>query len=238
MRMRLLLASLLLGASIASALAAPSRIIVLRHGEKADDWKLCAVGAQRAEALARYYLGRGAAKSFFAAGEQPEALYAITLHTLQLLSPAAATWNQPITLYSVVPQPRETPEDFTKALNRRTQEAARAILDDPAFAGKTVVMVWEHHHIANAALEAQFAGEKVTLRQLLKLDTLPDVPDTWPDDTYDYFWIVDFADKSDTPIKFSMLKQEFGASFPGVPSNDWGKPDGLTAASGCETKPD
>ena len=136
-----------------------------------------------------------------------------------------------------MPEPGQTPGEFTEALNRRTQEAARHVLTDPALAGKTVVMVWEHHHIANAALEAKFPGEKVTLRQLLKLDTLPNVPDTWPTETYDYFWIVDFA-RSGTPAKFSMLKQEFGASFPGVPSNDWGKPDGLTAASGCETKPD
>ena len=68
MPMRLMLATMLLGACIASALATPSRIIILRHGEKADDWKLCAVGAQRAEALALNYLGRGAAKSLFAAG--------------------------------------------------------------------------------------------------------------------------------------------------------------------------
>ena len=99
-------------------------------------------------------------------------------------------------------------------------------------------MVWEHHHIANAALEAKFAGENVTLRQLLKLDSLPDVPATWPDDTYDYFWIVEYSEGSDAPTSFSMLKQDFGASFPGVPSNDWGAPDGLAAASGCETKPD
>ena len=130
MRMRLLLATMIVGATVASAIAAPSRIIILRHGEKADDWKLCAVGAQRAEALALNYLGRAAAKSLFAAGEEPAALYAITLHTLQLLSPAAATWHQLITLYSVVPQPRQTSDDFTKALNRRTQEATRSVLAD------------------------------------------------------------------------------------------------------------
>jgi hypothetical protein len=133
---RLMLAALLLGASIAPAFAAPSRIIILLHGEKADAWKLCAVGAARAEALARNYLGRGAAKSLFAAGEEPAALYAITLHTLQLLSPAAATWHKPITLYSVVPQPRQTSEAFTKALNRHKQEAARHLLADPALAAR------------------------------------------------------------------------------------------------------
>ena len=112
------------------------------------------------------------------------------------------------------------------------------ILANPALNGKTVVMVWEHKHIANEKLETSFEGEQVTLRQLFKLDILPGVPKTWPTDTYDYFWIVDFPDNSNVPSKFSMVKQEFGASFPKVPSNDWGAPDGLDAASGCKLSPD
>ena len=81
-------------------------------------------------------------------------------------------------------------------------------------------------------------GEKAELRQLLKLDSLPDVPATWPDENFDYFWIVEFPANSSEPSKFSMLKQEFGASFANVPSNDWGALDGLDESSGCETKPD
>jgi hypothetical protein len=232
MPIRLVLAIILFGACIGSAFATPSRIIILRHGEKADDWKLCDVGEQRADALARFYLGRDAAKSLFGAGDEPASFYAITLHTLELASPAASTWDKPIVLYSAVPG--ATKDAFTEALNRRTQEAVRDLLADQALDGKTVVMIWEHHHIANAELEAKFAGEKVTLRQLLKLDTLPDVPATWPEETFDYFWIVDFAPGSDAPAKFSMVKQEFGADFPNVPANDWGTPDGLEATSGCE----
>lgn len=57
-------------------------------------------------------------------------------------------------------------------LNRRTQEAAAALLGNPVWQGKTVVMVWEHDHIADAKLEKKFPGEAVTLRQLLHLDTL------------------------------------------------------------------
>ena len=101
-----------------------------------------------------------------------------------------------------------------------------------------MVLVWEHKHIANEELDAKFENERegVTLRQLLKLDILPGVPKTWPDDTYDYFWIVDFPENSNVPSKFSMVKQEFGTSFPRVPTNDWGAPDGLDSASGCKTK--
>ncbi len=230
---RLILA-LFLVAIVQTAIAAPARIIILRHGEKADAWKLCEVGEQRATALALTYLGRNANKSLFANGEEPASFSAITLHTAELTSPAASSWNKPIMFFSVLPETKQ--EDFTKALNSRTQEAARDLLTNPAFNGKTVVVVWEHKHIANAALETAFKSESVTLRQLLSLDTLPGVPKTWPDDTYDYFWIVDFAANSNVPSKFTMMKQEFGTSFPTVPSNDWGTPDGLGPSSGCVAK--
>ena len=230
--------TLVLAAFASSAIAAPARIIILRHGEKADAWKLCEIGEQRAKALALNYLGRDAVKSLFAEGEEPAFFFAVTLHTAELASPSVASWNKPIILYSAMPQAGQSKEDFTTALNRRTQEAARNVLANPTLDGKTVVMVWEHKHIANEALEAKFENEAVTLRQLFKLDILPGVPKTWPGANYDYFWIVDFPANSNVPSKFAMMKQEFGASFPRVPSNDWDTPDGLDAASGCkpETK--
>lgn len=235
MLIRLVLA-LLLAAFAQAAIAAPARIIILRHGEKADAWKLCEIGEQRAKALALTYLGKGATKSLFAQGEDPAFFFAITLHTVELASPSVASWNKPVILYSAVPEPGQSKEDFTKVLNQRTQEAARGLLVNPALKGKTVVVVWEHKHIANEELDTKFEREGVTLRQLLNLDILPGVPKTWPDDTYDYFWIVDFPADSNVPSKFTMVKQEFGTSFPRVPSNDWGAPDGLDQASGCKVK--
>jgi len=235
---RFIVAAVLVTASMTIALAAPARIIILRHGEKANKWKLCDPGEQRANALAANYLGRGAAKSLFASGDEPAFFFAITLHTLELASPAVASWNKPVILYSVVPEADRDKDTQTKELNQRTQQAASNIMTNPALAGKTVVMVWEHKHIANAKLEAKFEGEAVTLRKLLKLDILPGVPATWPDDTYDYFWIVDFPANSNVPSRFSMVKQEFGAPYAGVPSNDWDAPNGLEDASGCEIKDD
>ena len=35
-----------------------------------------------------------------------------------------------------------------------------------------------------------------------------------------------------------MVKQEFGAPFASVPSNDWDTPNGLDASSGCKVKDD
>ena len=233
---RLILAALMLGAFMTTALAAPARIIILRHGEKADDWKLCEIGEQRAKALALNYLGKDAAKSLFASDEEPAFFFAVTLHTVELASPAVANWNKPLIVYSVTPEAGQSKDDFTKALNRRTQEVAKGLLTNPALQGKTVVLVWEHEHIASKELDEKFEREGVTLRQLLNLDILPGVPKTWPDDVYDYFWIVDFPANSNVPLKFSMMKQEFGTSFPRVPANDWDTPDGLDASSGCKTE--
>ncbi|MGD0531998.1 MAG: hypothetical protein ABSA62_06890 [Methyloceanibacter sp.] len=98
MLIRLPLTALLCLLPLAAGGAAPSRIIILRHGEKADAWELCGVGQERADALAAVYLGRDAAKSLFAQGEEPAAFLAITLHTLELAAPAAAAWERPLTL--------------------------------------------------------------------------------------------------------------------------------------------
>src|SRR5262249_35829178 len=142
MKIRLALAALLLGASLAPALAAPARIIILRHGEKAGPWKLCDVGAERGEALAETYLGAKASKSLFANGEEPAFFFAITLHTLELAAPSVASWSKPVILYSVIPDDSDDDDLHVKDLNRRTQEAAANIMQNPALDGKTVVMVW------------------------------------------------------------------------------------------------
>jgi hypothetical protein len=232
MLIRLALAGALLAASVTAAFAAPSRIILLRHGEKADAWKLCETGQQRAQALKYNYLGKGAAKSLFSEDAPPAYFFAITLHTMELATPAVESWGKPIIYYSVLPEADE--KKFTEALNDQTREAAGNILNNPALKGKTVVMVWEHKHIANKELDDKYQREAaVTLRQLFHLDILPGVPREWPDDNYDYFWVIDFPENSNVPSKFEMVKQEFGKSFPKVPANDWGAPDGLDAASGC-----
>ena len=235
---RLVLATVLATLLTTAAFAAPARIIILRHGEKANPWKLCDVGTERANALADTYLGRNATKSLFANGEEPTFFFAITLHTLELAGPSAASWSKPLILYSVVPDESDDDDLHVKALNRRTQEAAANIMQNPALNGKTIVMVWEHKHIANAKLEAKYEGEAVTLRKLLKLDMLSGVPPTWPGDNYDYFWIIDYPPNSNVPSHFSMVKQEFSDPYKSVPANDWDEPNGLEASSGCKIKSD
>lgn len=218
---------------VPNANATPSQVIVLRHGEKQDAYRLCEVGVQRSLALAAQYLGKDAKDSLFARGRTPDAFIAITLHTLELVSPAAQSWGKPVILYSALPMHGQTAEQATAILNRRTQEAVRDVMTSAQWQGKTLVMVWEHHHIADRQLEKQFPGEKVTLRQLLNLD-MPSVPETWQGDNFDYFWIVDYAKGGSRPTRFQARKQVFAAPFTGVPSNDWGAPPSYPANSKCE----
>ncbi|MBI5127952.1 MAG: histidine phosphatase family protein [Rhodopseudomonas palustris] len=228
------LAAVLAGCLSVGAVAAPRQIIILRHGEKQDAYRLCQVGVKRSLALAAQYLGKGAEQSLFTAESPPAAFLAITLHTLELVSPAASSWDMPVDVYSALPMTGQTAAQTTTILNTRTQQAARDVMTNPAWDGKVVVMVWEHHHIANMALERQFAGVKVTLRQLLNLDVDTSLPDTWSGDNFDYFWIVNFAKGSDRPVSVEVRRQVFAGAFATVPSNEWGKPPQYPANSSCE----
>lgn len=228
-----------LAAGMPPAHAAPARIILLRHGEKAGPYTLCRTGQERAQALAAYYLGRNAQKSLFRPGETPSAILAISMHTLDTISPTAVSWNMPVVFYSVMPELKGGKLVLSDAqLNQRTREAARDILEKPEWAGRTLVVNWEHDHIAKLHHAGPASGAPTpertdTLYALLGLDRLAGVPDTWPRNTYDYVWIIDFDPSSGRPSAVSQVKQVFGPPFAGLPSNDWGQPNGLTPADGC-----
>jgi hypothetical protein len=228
-----LIAAALFAATIAlPAVAAPSRIVILRHGEKADEWKLCATGEQRAAALAVNYLGKGAATSLFPEAA-PDAILATTLHTLELVAPAAATWGQPIILWSAVPTTGMNKPEFTEVVSVRTREAVADLLGNQRWNGKTVVMAWEHDHIASEKLDKANPDAPVTLYRLLGLDAFADVPATWPGENYDYFLDVRMEAATGKPTGVDVIRQVFPAPYADVPSNSWGEPNELGAASGC-----
>jgi hypothetical protein len=230
MRRHLITLAALLWSVLASA--QPAQIIIARHAEKADRYRLCAMGTERAQALAAQYLGRGAAKSLFPSGIGPEAMLAITIHTAETIAPAAESWNLPVITYGVFPALGGTSEADEEE-NRRTQAAAQDVLTNPGYAGKTVVMIWEHKHIADAKLESKYPGVQVTLRQLLHLDRLSGVPKTWPEQTYDYFWIVDYVPAHDVPASFRMVREVFAAPFNNLPANPWGTREPHHIKVGC-----
>ncbi len=216
-----------------SAGAHPARIIIARHGEKSDNaYALCAMGTERANALATQYLGRGASKSLFGDGDAPAAMLAITMHTVDTVTPAAQSWQLPVTAYAVIPA-KGAKKRTEEEENIRTRQAARDVMTSPRYSGKTAVMVWEHKRIASAALEKKYAGQEVTLRQLLHLDRVRGVPETWPEQNYDYFWIVEFAKDRLSPAAFHMVRQVFSAPYDDLPANDWDTPEPRHRKSGC-----
>ncbi len=211
----------------ANAAATPSRVILLRHGEKAGLYELTPAGNLRAQALGKQFLGAKGSQSLFGAKDKPAAFLSITLHTIELITPAAASWSMPTIAYSYVPG-SVSGKNETLALNKRTQEAAYDLFHNPKWNGRTVVICWEHDHIASEKLEQQFPGELVTWRQLLHLDKLPEpyrsqVPTSWDGNNYDYFWIVNF--KGSRPVSFESKLQAFEAPYDSVPQNLWGKPE-------------
>jgi hypothetical protein len=235
MRLILLLLGLMLGAGATApetAHAQPAEIIILRHAEKIDKFQLCKAGIRRSEALTQQYLGKDATHSLFTPGMEPAAVIAITLHSLELAGPIATSWRLPVTAYTVLPTTDKNA--FEVELNRATRLAAHRVLTDPDWTGKALIMIWEHNHIARARLEHEFTGEEVTLRELLNLDKLPNVPTDWRSQNYDYFWIVKYGHPgSDIPTSFEMVRQDFTGSFSNLPDNAWNAPEPMSDAEGC-----
>lgn len=246
-----------------AALALPNRIILLRHGEKQDAYRLCAVGNERAQALAAQHLGRAATNSLFRPGEVPKAFFAMTLHTLETITPSAQSWGQPVITYAALPDAAGTISDAL--LNAQTQQMARDLLTDPRWDGATVVVTWEHDHIAKtvsggakkspeekaeAAAKEEARSPAANAAAAVRADARPEAGSTlydlfglarftqalgnWPGETYDYFWIIDFDPNTREASSFTAVKQVYTAPFTSVPQNDWGQPNGLTAASGCQ----
>ncbi|MQT14256.1 histidine phosphatase family protein [Segnochrobactrum spirostomi] len=233
-----LAAAILVSGVAAPASAAPKRIVIVRHGEKQTTFKLCKVGALRSHAIANQYLGPQALSSprsrAILDGQTPAAVFVITLHTLEFAVPLANALGQPVIAYSVLPfSPKTGPYSEDAQLNRHNREAVAQIFSDPQWNGKTLVLMWEHRHIADAALEHEFPGEKVTLRQLLGLDAFKDVPTTWPETNYDYFWVVDFDQTTGKATSFRAVKQVYTGKFAGLPENDWDTPEGLPKEAHC-----
>lgn len=200
----------------------PKKIIILRHGEKANPYALCSIGQRRSVALAEQYLGSNPTNKLFRRG-RIDAFFAITLHTIELASPSAQSWGLPVRAYTSVPiapqyeDPNNPFGDSRTVLGARTREAVddvkRSKWDD-----STVVMVWEHKHIAHDGLAD-------TLRNLLDLN---DAPQTWHGENYDFFWIVTY-DQFGNP-GFKCVKQIFDGAYSDLPQNEWGvAPTGMGA---------
>jgi hypothetical protein len=205
-------------ASSATAFAEPAQIIILRHGEKKNGHELCTTGTLRAQALAAQFLGRNAERSLLPP-EGPAAILAITLHTIETIEPTAQTWGLQV---KASPVPRgEKGEEKDEDLDKSTKEAANDVLTNPAYSGKTVIMVWEHKRIASKENNAT----QTSLRELLHLDqATPTPPEKWEGENYNFFWIVTYG-PGKKPTVDTHRQETFTGQFADLPDNGWGKPE-------------
>ena len=165
--MKLLLSCLLLSALMTGA--QPAQIILLRHAEKPDDpaaEHLSARGNERAVALVSL-LGRS---SLLTSNAPVAALYAsrVTKHdrghrTGETIAPLSKDLGLPV----------NTTYDSDKY-----SLLALSVLNNPAYSGKTVIVCWTHHDLA------QLAGAFGVRPQ----------PDHWKEKTFDRLWVVSYRE--------------------------------------------
>lgn len=165
--MKCLLLFLLLVAQLAGA--QPAQVILLRHAEKPDDpadLHLSPRGEERAGALVSL-LGRS---SPFTSNAPVVALHGtrVTKHdhshrTGETLAPVSKELGLPV----------NTTYDSDNYV-----AAATSVMNTPAFRGKTVIVCWTHHDLA------QLAGA---------LGVHP-TPDHWKEKTFDRLWVITYSD--------------------------------------------
>jgi hypothetical protein len=83
------------------------------------------------------------------------------------------------------------------------------------YAGKTVVVVCAHKHIAHADING--AGD--TFWSLLKVGGIPNAnaPKTWEGTNYDFFLIIDYTQSQPA---FTVVPQQYvGAAYAQLPDN-------------------
>jgi hypothetical protein len=151
-----------------TACGQPAQVILLRHAEKpaeADAVHLSPRGEERARALVSLLGGH----SLLTSNAPVVALYAtrVTKHdrsqrTGETLGPLARDLGLPV----------RTPfgsDEYSRL--------AASVLGDPTYRGKTVIICWTHHDLA------QFAGA---------LGVRP-LPPAWKDNTFDRLWRITFS---------------------------------------------
>lgn len=147
--------------------AQPAQILILRHGEKPDEpaaLHLSPRGQMRANALPSL-LGKG---SFLTSNAPVAAIYASRATKRgagqrpgETVAPLARSLGVPL----------QTP-----FLTEQYAQMAHSILSNPAYRGKTVILCWTHHDLADLA-GALGADPK---------------PPKWKEDVYDRVWRVSF----------------------------------------------
>ncbi len=163
----------------ATASAAPAEIIFLRHAEKPPSGPtLNAKGYERANALPPLFasdprvLEFGKIVAIFSAAP---AKAGSSVRSVETMQPTGKVLG--LTLHTA----------FTKD---DLPQLVKAVMGDPAFDGKTVVVCWEHKKIPD----------------ILKAFGYATGPTRWDDAVFDRLWILNFT--GDKPTRFRDLPEK------------------------------
>ena len=161
-----------------SAAAAPAEIIIIRHAEKPTDGPtLDARGYERANALVRLFESDPRVLTF----GKPAAIFSArpskaggSVRSIETMVPTAKALG-------IMSDTRFSKEDIPALV--------RAVLTNPAFDGKTVLVCWEHKKIPD--IVRAFGWTSAAL--------------SWDDAVFDRLWILDFDEAK--PARFRDLPQ-------------------------------
>lgn len=172
--------------SPASAQAGPAQVIIIRHGEKPQSGSdLSPRGYERAQALVGFFQNNpavtqyGAPAAIYAEKPKPDGSQVRPLETVQPLAESLGL---------------QVNTGYKKA---DASGLAQAILSDPAYRGKMVLISWEHHMIPAIA-------------QAFGMSQTPD----WANDVFDRAWILNFD--GGKPVSLQNVPQRL---LPGDSSN-------------------
>ena len=160
-----LIAALAASASALPARAAPAQVIIIRHGEKPDTGnELSPQGFQRADALVGFFEHNPAVTRYGA----PAAIYAMdpkdvdgSLRPIETVTPLAKALGLAIN------------HDYMK---EQLPELVSAVMTNPAYDGKTVLICWEHKMIPPMAQDFGWNA----------------APTAWAGSVFDQAWVLSF----------------------------------------------
>ena len=171
-----------------STFAIPARVLIIRHGEKpadASNEDLSPKGFQRARLLPTLFARQPELLTF----GKPVAIFAFSnsgghsARGIETATPLAQSLHLPI-------NSQYTPD--------QTAAVSQYILQDPAYNGKMVMMVWRHSDIQNLSIAFGVSNAPA-----------------WDPNVFDRIWQIDF-DPSGQVVSFKSLPQNL---LPGDSTN-------------------
>jgi hypothetical protein len=185
-RQKFVLAAVFAVFSAASAHAAPAQVLIIRHAEKpASGDDLSPAGFARARELVQYFERTPAVTQF----GTPVAIYAMgfengtSRRAVETVTPLAQALRLPVR---------------SQYLKDQVAPLVREIMSTPAYAGRTVLICWEHNVIPQIAQEFGVRN----------------APGSWSEDDYWDVWRLVFT--GNMVSHFDVFSQHL---MPGDPAN-------------------